>query len=905
MDTLTTALNNSINSTKSNKLKQNIDGSIKSVGSFKKLINFSAIYAGMHKMWNMVSDVAKANIDMIETNNLFEVSMGKVVDEYGNLNETASQYYIKALEFQDKMNEKLATNKSELKQYQAMYYNMLISQGIDKDSSYLMSESLTKAGYDMASLYNLDVDEAMKKLQSGLAGQVKSLRDIGIDVSESALGKVLENVGIERSVEQLSYAEKEVARYIAILEQAGEAQGDFARTFESPANQIKVFKNQLEELKQVAGSFIVNVFGNILVYVNAIIMVVKEILKSFASLFGFDLNLGGSSDLSEDTGIDDVTTGLGDATKKAKELKNILMGFDEINNITLPSSSSSGSDEVSGGIDEKLLKNLKEWENQMDNISGKAQEIRDSMLDWLGFERDDDGTWKLKEGYTNFEKIKDAVIWIGLAFASWKLGEIVSNIIDFGNVISKIANGEDLTKIQDKMRIMAGLTITITSIHFLIDGLKGISNGELTTEKILKALGGSIGLGTGTWVLTKNIKLSLIVGSISVGWTIGTSIGEWLKQNYGDSIDWYIEKFNLNLNEDNVIEQAIKVAGIILGTIGDAVVDGFSNVGQWIEKEILSPIKDYFKDHPILAKMGASIWETISTSLLNAFTGGQGGIILNMIKGVTEWVKSIRDTWTEKIVPWWNEDVKPWFTKEKWLELGDNMKNSILEKWEEFEQWWSNLGIVKWWNEHVAPWFTREKWDELANNAKIGIEGKFNEWKNNFNPIGNWWNEKITPWFTREKWSELGNGALSGLKNAFSNFSFPKIKLPHFDIVYETTGIVAEAFKAMGLRGKPKLNVNWYAKGGMPETGEMFIAREAGPELVGKIGNRTTVANNQQIVDGIKMGVYEAVVNAMARGENTVRLDIRTEEGIIVKKASQGFKEYVRQTGELPFPVPV
>ena len=220
------------------------------------------ITAGIYKVSSIIKDVGQDYVDMIESNNLFEVSMGKVVDEYGNLDEVSSRYYTKALAFQNEMNERLATNKAEMMNYQAMYYNMLTSQGIDKDNSYLMSESLTKAGYDIASLYNLEVDKAMKKLQSGLSGQVKSLRDIGIDITEASLSKVLDSLDIDTSITKLSYAEKEILRYIAILEQAGRAQGDFAKTFENPANQIKVFKNQLAELRQVAGSFIVNVFGN-------------------------------------------------------------------------------------------------------------------------------------------------------------------------------------------------------------------------------------------------------------------------------------------------------------------------------------------------------------------------------------------------------------------------------------------------------------------------------------------------------------------------------------------------------------------------------------------------------------------------------------------------------------------
>ena len=180
----------------------------------KSTIKVGAIIAGLRKGWNIISDIGNANIDMIETTNLFEVQMGKVVDQYGNLDEAQSQYYTRAMAFQDKMNEKLATNKSEMQKYQAMYYGMLNAQlgSKNRNTSYLMSESLTKAGYDIASLYNLDVETAMNKLKSGLAGQIESLRQIGIDVSEASLSRILDEVGIERSVQQLSYAEKEVAR---------------------------------------------------------------------------------------------------------------------------------------------------------------------------------------------------------------------------------------------------------------------------------------------------------------------------------------------------------------------------------------------------------------------------------------------------------------------------------------------------------------------------------------------------------------------------------------------------------------------------------------------------------------------------------------------------------------------
>lgn len=504
------------------------------MNALKKSLGLGAIYVGLRKTANIVKDVAQANIDMIETNNLFEVSMGKVVDQYGNLDEEASKYYTKAMNFQNEMNEKLATNKSELQQYQAMYYSMFKGQGIDKNNSYTMSESLTKAGYDIASLYNLSVEDAMNKIKSGIAGQVESLRTIGIDVSESALTKVIRNAGIDdRSVQQLSYAEKEIARYIAILNQAGQAQGDFAKTFESPANQIRVFQNQLTELKQVAGSFIMNAFGGIIVWANAIIMAIKEIIKSIASLFGYDLNSGGSSNLADSVGISDLNTGLGGATKKAKELKKQLMGFDEINNIDPASKTgSSGSGGVATGVDDKLLKSLKEWDNKMNSISGKAQEYRDAILKALGFTRDINGNlkWSWKDmnnilkvltviagvvgGILIIGKLTKLVNWLKTLFTILKTGKGATTTFGLGlQTIGKIILGlkSGFTKLGSWISMVVG--------QYKIFRSQG--NGVIQSLKLTKASLAETGQGflslIPTWAKV-GVGLAGLVGSSALAY---------------------------------------------------------------------------------------------------------------------------------------------------------------------------------------------------------------------------------------------------------------------------------------------------------------------------------------------------------------------------------------------------
>lgn len=541
---------------------------------------------GLKKTWDITKQISNDYISMIETNNLFEVSLGRVVDQYGNLDNEASKYYTKAINFQNEMNEKLATNKSELMQYQAMYFSMFKSQGINKDSSYLMSESLTKAGYDIASLYNLNTKQAVEKIRAGIAGQVEPLRAIGIDISESALTRVLNDVGIDRTVQQLSYAEKEVARYIAIINQAGQAQGDFARTFEQPANQLRVFKNQLQELSQVAGAFVVNAFGGILVYANAIVMAIKEILKAIASLLGWNLNTSGSIiDVSDTVG--DINTGLGGAVKKAKEFKKQLMGFDEINNITLPTDSKSGgSGGIATGIDNKLLNALKEWDNKMSSISGKAQQIRDKILEWLGFSKDFDGNlkWAWKD-MNNIAKIITVIA--GVVAGITILGKIVKLISWLKNLFTIVRTGKGAVTsfgigLQTLSKGFSGIK-TIVSLaveQFLL--FRNAGDGVLT------AFGKT---ASGLWSLVPTV-VKVTGGIAGLAITAGTSFNAMRKLSDGTiESNEAFKKWGISIAgavaSGAILGSTFGPIGTMLGALGGLVISvtaGFLGYEDELEK---------------------------------------------------------------------------------------------------------------------------------------------------------------------------------------------------------------------------------------------------------------------------------------------------------------------------------
>ena len=215
--------------------------------AIKKTINFSAIYIGAKQVLGTLKDMTNESVNYAETVNLFNVSMGKGL-------EGLNQYYEQAIAFQEKLEEKLGVNIEESMRYQALFNSMTKSMGLSANYAYTLSENMTKLGYDLASLYNIDTESAMTKLRAGLAGQTEPLRELGLDITEQSLKPIAQELGITESIRNMSQAEKSVLRYIAVLRQAQIAQGDFANTMDSPANQLRIFNAQVTAFKRNMGN---------------------------------------------------------------------------------------------------------------------------------------------------------------------------------------------------------------------------------------------------------------------------------------------------------------------------------------------------------------------------------------------------------------------------------------------------------------------------------------------------------------------------------------------------------------------------------------------------------------------------------------------------------------------------
>lgn len=308
------------------------------------------------------------------------------------------------------------------------------------------------------------------------------------------------------------------------------------------------------------------------------------------------------------------------------------------------------------------------------------------------------------------------------------------------------------------------------------------------------------------------------------------------------------------------------LGGLIFGVVSGVIAGAFNwfigiveNVVQMFRGavEIISGIVDFWVSLFTGDLMGA--WEAvkkIGAGIVEVFKG-LWGLVVDPIKdfvgGIIDWFTELWDELVgHSIVPDMIDDIVEWFKSlpGKIFKPVQDFVDGILKK---FRDMWTNL--KSWWNRNVAPKLTLSYWKTQFSNITKGLGDKLDEaWK------------KVKDFFDASEWKKKVTDAVEAIKKNFKMPSLPKIKL---SVTWDkNVGSVKKAvYEALGLDGWPSLKWSTYAQGGFPTMGEAFIARENGPELVGKIGNRTAVVNNDQIVDAVSRGVYSAVVAAM--GANT------------------------------------
>lgn len=283
--------------------------------------------------------------------NLFTAAMGEYAGE--------------AQQFAERASEVLGIDPGEFMRNEGTFNSIITGFGVANDQAYLMSKNLTQLGYDLSSFYNTDVETAMQKLQSGISGELEPLRRWGYDLSVARLQQEALNLGISKSVSNMTQAEKSQLRYYAIMTQVTQVQGDMARTLNAPANQLRVFQAQCTMAARAIGDVFIPILNKVLPYLIAFAKIVRMVFAGIAKMFHVELpkpdysgmNTGAKAmgDLADKTNGANNSLGktpkkVNKVTKALKKLKNATIGIDELNIISPDTNSSPSGSGGSGGI---------------------------------------------------------------------------------------------------------------------------------------------------------------------------------------------------------------------------------------------------------------------------------------------------------------------------------------------------------------------------------------------------------------------------------------------------------------------------------------------------------------------------------------------------------------------------
>lgn len=779
------------------------------------------VIRGIKSLWKSI----EGTTDYIEAFNYYTVAFNKVGKEWGkdfekfgydNAEDYAQSFGSRVNELLGKMSglkvdvdgglisesgiKNLGLNLQEITQYASQLASITNSLGQTGEVTTAISKSMTMLAGDISSLFNVDYSTVATNLQSGLIGQSRALYKYGIDITNATLQTYAYRYGIEKAVSEMSQAEKQQLRLLAILDQSKVSWGDLANTINSPSNMIRQFTNNVKEAGMVLGQLFIPVLQKVLPVINGVVIAIKRLLVSVASLLGIkiDFSAFGQGVSGYNENLEDTADALDKVGKSAKKAKSYTLGIDELNIGDTNSGSSGSSSSGGAGID--LTKEImdataeyeKVWQEAFDKMQNTAmgwadkvskvfKPVKDIIEDLSYAFKFDSDAWFKVAGMDTSKLVTGIFDWFTIAIDSvdWeKIGRHIGSFLDGMDwtAIFTYAGNFIETAIDSAIDLWKGSfdaapieTTIITAIGLLkFTGVGDIIWGKISDKLSATVLGSSIGI-------VPTIAISAVTWEI--GFNVGKSLGEAL---FPDDKEIY-ENFSF-FGEGGFFDT---IKNTDFSILFDAWKQMNSDAADFLTKTM--PIRQFFD---FLSQFKLDINDTF-------------GLV-----SVFENLKPIAENW-------FNESVKPWFSAEKWNQLGTNIKTALSTKWNEFTAWWKNIGFAKWWN-NVKSYFTTEKWtwsgikDGLSNAWNNAIEAVKQIW----NMFANWINDKL-------------------------NFSWDPVTV---------AGIQLAPGGSISLGKIPTFETGGY----VPSRYTMFMAGENGiPEIAGTVGGKTAVAGGVEIT-GIK-----------------------------------------------------
>lgn len=575
-------------------------------GMAKKAGAALAAAFGVKKLVDFGKQCLELGSDLAEVQNVVDVTFPKMTAQVDEFARSAAQSF--------------GLSETMAKQYTGTFGAMAKAFGFTEKQAYDMGSTLTGLAGDVASFYNISQDEAYTKLKSVFTGETESLKDLGVVMTQTALDSYAMANGFGKTTSAMSEAEKVALRYQFVQDKLSAAQGDFARTSGSWANQCRILSLQMQSLMATIGQGLINLFTPIIRVINTVIGKLATLANAFKSFT--ELITGNKSGGSDSSGVaavagaaDDAGTGLenasdsasnlasntdkvGQAAQNAAKKMKALMGFDKVNKLDSQSDSSSGNSSSpsngmggTGALGSAVdFGNLAEGDTVLDKTSKSAEKLAKLLKKlWKPFQ----DAWKAEGKSTidsanyAFENLGKLAKSVGKSLVEvWTNGtgtKMLTTMLQIAqNVFETIGNiARQLDKAWNKNKVGTGILQAIANLYQKeLDFINRITKataewaGKLDFYPLLNSIKG---------LLESIAPLVEMIGNIAgeiyervilpmLKWVIETAIPSLINvltgvTNFLGDNQWIIEAFGAALIGAFAAGKIVELAGMITGAI--------------------------------------------------------------------------------------------------------------------------------------------------------------------------------------------------------------------------------------------------------------------------------------------------------------------------------------------------
>lgn len=834
-----------------------------------KALNVAAVAITFRKIGHFIAQAVTESNKYQEDLNLFTVALGQYADE--------------AKEYAEYVSDIMGIDPAQWLRNQGIFNTLLTGFGDTAERAQLMSQNLTQLGYDLSSYANIPIEEAMLKLQSGISGELEPLRRLGYDLSQAKLQQTALNLGIKESVANMTQAEKAELRYYTIMTQVTTAQGDMARTLEAPANQLRILQAQLTQAARAIGNIFIPALNAILPYAIAVVQVIREIANALANLAGFKLTEVDYSGVnSAAVGAGSLADNLDDAAGAAKKLKQYTAGFDELNVFAPNTGSGSGAGAGgAGGFDF----DLPTYDFLGDAVQTRIGEIKKMIEDTLA---------EITTIVSGFMLAVGAILVVTGVNIPLGVGLMAAGAVGLAATV-----GLNWTAMSSELAsTLALITGVVGGFLLALGAIMAFSGANLPLGIALMALGGASlvsaavinwhnsdrhltdALTTLTGVLA---GASLAVGAMLAFTGVATGLGIALMAVGAVTL--------------------VSAAALNWNSIPDALASPLSRVGLLVSGATLAlgAILAFSGCMPLgIALMAIGATSLVSVMALN--WNGLSDEIQNVIAIITT-VVSVAFLAIGAALAFSGANIPLGLAllaagavtmgtaiMPNWNDLSDNVQQKISMITTVVGGALLAVGAILALSGVALPLglglmaagalslgaVATLNWDFVVNSIKkvvsvitgilsgalivlgvllclsgagvglglavlaAGLSLSYAAWTLDDNPITR---------FVRQMANSI-IGLVNGVIDAINDM---------FHIQFNGLSVMGiTLIPAFDIRLVDIPHIPFFEDGGFPNEGQLFIAREAGAEMVGAMGRRTAVANNDQIVEGISAGVSVA-----------------------------------------------